>query len=272
MIVREVLQRSATWLSGKGSDAPRLEAELLLAHVLGTERLGLYADAHRRLGDGELESLRGLLRRRADGEPVAYLTGHREFYGLELEITRDVLVPRPETELLVDRARELRPARILDLGTGSGCVAIACAKQLADAAVTATDLSPAALEVAARNAARHGVADRIRFLEGDLFFALEPADLFDLIVSNPPYVAAGEAAGVAAHEPRLALYAGKQGLEVIGRLLAGAGGHLAAGGTLLVEIGEDQEAAVRELAAAHFGHVGITHDLRRLPRVLEARA
>lgn len=272
MIVREVLQRSATWLSEKGSDAPRLEAELLLAHVLGTERLGLYADAGRQLGDRELESLRGLLRRRAGGEPVAYLTGHREFYGLELEITRDVLVPRPETELLVDRARELEPGRILDLGTGSGCVAIACARQLPEAAVTATDVSAAALEVAARNAARHGVSDRIRFLEGDLFAPLAGDDRFDLIVSNPPYVPEGEAAEVAAHEPRLALYGGEKGMQVIGRLLAGAGSHLADGGTLLVEIGEDQEAAVRDLADAHFGHVEITRDLRRLPRVLEARA
>ncbi|MHC4974747.1 MAG: peptide chain release factor N(5)-glutamine methyltransferase [Planctomycetota bacterium] len=264
MIVREVLQRSATWLDKKGSEAARLEAELLLAHVLGTERLGLYAAAERRLGDGELESYRGLLRRRADGEPVAYLTGRREFYGLELEITRDVLVPRPETELLVDRARELRPARILDLGTGSGCVAIACASQMPDATVTATDVSDSALEVASNNAARHGVSDRIRFLQGDLFDPLTEDERFDLIVSNPPYVPEGEAASVAAHEPRLALYAGKEGLEVIERLLAAAPGHLAGGGTLLIEIGEDQEAAVRECAAAHFGQVQITPDLRRL--------
>jgi release factor glutamine methyltransferase len=271
VIVREVLQRSATWLSRKGSTAPRLEAELLLAHVLGTARLGLYTDAERRLDDGELDSYRGLLRRRAGGEPVAYLTGRREFYGLEFLVTRDVLVPRPETELLVDRARELRPARLLDLGTGSGCVAIACAKQLPGAAVTATDVSGAALEVAAKNAARHGVADRIRFLEGDLFSPLEPTERFDLVVSNPPYVAEGEAAAVAAHEPHLALYGGKRGLEIIERLLAAAPAHLAEGGTLLVEIGEDQEAGVRECAVAHYARVEVRRDLRRLPRVLEAR-
>jgi release factor glutamine methyltransferase len=272
VIVREVLQRSATWLDKKGSEAARLEAELLLAHVLGTERLGLYTDAERRLEDGELDSYRGLLRRRAEGEPVAYLTGRREFYGLELEITRAVLVPRPETELLVDRARELQPSRILDLGTGSGCVAIACAKQLPDAAVTATDVSEAALEVAARNAARHGVSDRIRLRHGDLFAAVTEDERFDLIVSNPPYVPAGEAAAVAAHEPHVALYGGTSGLEIVERVLGAATGHLAGGGTLLVEIGEDQETAVRDRAAAHFGHVEVLRDLQRLPRVLEARA
>jgi len=272
VIIREVLQRSATWLDKKGSEAARLEAELLLAHVLGTERLGLYTDAERRLEDGELDSYRALLRRRADGEPVAYLTGRREFYGLELAITRDVLVPRPETELLVDRARELQPSRILDLGTGSGCVAIACAKQLPDAAVTATDVSEAALEVAAQNAARHGVADRIRFLPGDLFAPLAEGERFDLILSNPPYVPDGQATAVAAHEPHLALYAGASGLDVIERMLAAAPGHLSDGGTLLVEIGEDQEAAVREHAATHFGVVEVRPDLQRQPRVLEARA
>ena len=268
MIVREVLARSATWLAGKGSDAARLEAELLLAHVLSTERLGLYVEAHRSLVEGELDKYRQLLRRRADGEPVAYITGRREFYGLGLEITRDVLVPRPETELLVDRARELKPQTVLDLGTGSGCIAIACKAKLPDAAVTATDVSAAALELAARNAARHGA--EIRFLEGDLFAAVPAGERFDLIVSNPPYVPDGEAAEVAAHEPHGALYAGPAGLDVIRRILAEAPGRLNEGGALLVEIGEDQEAEVRGSAAAHFGTIRVHSDLSGHPRVLEA--
>ncbi|MHC4668540.1 MAG: peptide chain release factor N(5)-glutamine methyltransferase [Planctomycetota bacterium] len=271
MIVKEVLARSASWLAAKGCDAARLEAELLLAHVLRTERLGLYTAAERPLDEGELNAYRGLLRRRARGEPVAYLTGRREFYGLELRITRDVLVPRPETELLVDRARELGPATLLDLGTGSGCIAIACAVKLPDAAATATDVSEAALELAAQNAARHGVADRIRFLRGDLFEAVPDGERFDLIVANPPYVPEGQAAALAVHEPPLALYGGPRGMEIVERILAGTPGRLAEGGTLLLEIGEDQEQAVRACAGEAFGHVEIRRDLQGLPRVLEAR-
>ena len=162
MTVSEVLQRSASWLSGKGSSSGRLEAELLLAHVLQAERLDLYVRAHDVLAEPEVDAYRALLRRRADGEPVAYLTGKHEFYGLEFTITSDVLVPRPETELLVDRTRELKPATLLDLCTGSGCVAVACAVRLPAVAVTATDASAAALDVARGNAERHGVSVRLQ--------------------------------------------------------------------------------------------------------------
>jgi len=271
VIVAEVLQRSAAWLRGKGSPSARLEAELLLAHVLALGRIDLYTGADRPLGEAELEAYRTLLRRRAGGEPVAYLTGRKEFYSLELKVTRDVLVPRPETEQLVDRAREIGGARVLDVGTGSGCIAVALAKHLPDAALTATDVSPAALAVARENAARHGFLERIRFLEGDLFAPLPAGERFDLVLSNPPYVAEGQAAGVAAHEPGPALFAGPRGLDVIGRLLAGAPGVLAPGGTLLVEIGDDQADEVRALAAAHFADVAIRKDLAGLPRLLEAR-
>jgi len=265
VIVRDLLQRSSAWLADKGSASARLDAELLLAHVLDTERIGLFTASDRPLEDGELDRYRGLLRRRAVGEPVAYLTGHREFYGLEFEVTSDVLVPRPETELLVDRARELKPKTLLDVGTGSGCVAVACAVRLPEADVSATDTSDAALAVARRNAERHGAG--IRFSPADLFGTL---GRFELIVSNPPYVPDGQAADIGRHEPHVALYAGPDGMEVLRRLISGAPAHLESGGTLLAEIGEDQEEAVRAEAESHFAHVTVHRDLAGHPRVLEA--
>jgi len=268
--VREVIQRSASWLGDKGFPSARLEAELLLAHLLGVDRVVLYTQSDRPLDGGELDRCRALLRRRATGEPIAYLTGCREFYGLDFAVGPAVLVPRPETELLVDRARELEPSRFLDVGTGSGCIAVACAVRLPEAEGTATDVSAAALDVARGNAARHGVAERVRFLEGDLFAPLD-GERFDLIASNPPYVAVGEAAEVARHEPALALFAGERGLDVIARLLAEAPAHLEAGGTLLMEIGEEQGDEVRALAARHFRRVEIHPDLSGHPRILEAR-
>lgn len=275
MTVQEVLRRSAGWLRDKGLESPRLEAELLLAHVLGGERLDLYTQGDRPLVAPELDAYRTLLRRRAAGEPSAYLTGAREFYGLAFEVGPAVLVPRPETELLVDRARELAPRRILEIGTGSACIAVTCARRLEDAALVATDVSAAALEIARRNAERHGVADRIRFLEGDLFAPLDPAGRFDLIVSNPPYVAEdlrGQARDGDAlrHEPRGALFAGADGLAVLDPLVAGAPARLAEGGTLLVEIGEDQEDAVLERARRVFARAEVRRDLAGHPRILEA--
>jgi release factor glutamine methyltransferase len=272
--VREILKRSASWLTRKGHESSRLEAELLLAHVLDVDRVALYTDLERSLRESEIDAYRDLLRRRGDGEPVAYLTGQREFYSLTLEITQDVLVPRPETELLVDRALELGGARLLDLGTGSGCIAIALAVQLPEASVTATDLSARALEVARRNAERHEVVDRIRLLEGDLYAALpqDAGERFDLVLCNPPYVAVGGAdENVARHEPDGALYGGREGLDVIRRVIAGAPEVLADDGALLMEIADDQAAAVAELAGEFFGRVEIRKDLQRLPRVLEAR-
>ena len=271
MIVKEILRRSASWLAGKGFESARLEAELLLAHVLGVSRLELYTESERPLEQREVDAYRALLRRRAEGEPAAYLTGEREFYGLAFHVDADVLVPRPETELLVDRARELRPATVLDLGTGCGCIAVACAVRLPEAALVATDLSARALEIAEVNARRHGVADRIRFLEGDLFRPLEEGERFDLVVSNPPYVPEGRAREVGRHEPHAALYSGADGLDLLRRLVPAAGAHLAPAGTLLAEIGEDQGEAVRALAREHFASVEIHPDLAGLDRYLEAR-
>lgn len=269
MRVREVLRSSAAWCTRRGIPSPRLEAEVLLAHALGIERIGLYLDGERPLVEAELEAYRRLLRRRAAGEPSAYLTGRREFYGLAMRVTPAVLVPRPETELLVDRARELAPDSLLDLCTGSGCIAVACAKRLPACRITATDLCADALAIARENAERHGVADRIAFHEGDLFSALPAPHPYDLIVSNPPYVADGTRPEIVAHEPSRALYAGPDGTDLLRRILAEAPRWLAPGGTLLCEIGEDQEGLAG--AAAHFREVIVRRDLAGLPRVLEAR-
>lgn len=271
MIVRELIQRSASWLAGKGFDSARLEAELLLAHVLQTERLRLYVESDKPLDDAEVDSFRELLKRRARGEPSAYITGGKEFYGIAFEVTPDVLIPRPETELIVDRARTLKPARILDVGTGSGCIAVACAVRLPEAAIVATDISPAALAVAAKNANGAGVSERVEFREGDLLAPVQADERFDLIVSNPPYVAPGAALPeVDLHEPHLALYAGADGLDILKRLIPAARAHLAEGGTLLVEIGEDQSEAVQALARPHFTDVAVLADLASLPRLLVA--
>ncbi len=241
---------------------------MLLAHVLGVERIGLYLDGERPLVEAELAAYRVLLRRRAGGEPSAYLTGRREFYGLEMLVTPAVLVPRPETEMLVDRARELSPATLLDLCTGSGCIAVACAVRLPACAITATDICAEALAVARENAARHGVGARIDFREGDLFAALPAPHPFDLVLCNPPYVAEET---LLTSEPKRALYAGPDGMALLNRLIADAPRWLAPGGRLLCEIGEDQRERVLAAAAPHFREVSVRRDLAGHPRVLEAR-
>lgn len=255
------------------SPSAALDAELLVARVLGLGRAALAAEPQRALAPGELTTLEALARRRLAGEPVAYLTGRREFWSLELEVTPDVLVPRPETELLVERmlaaiAGLARPA-VLDLGTGSGAIALAVARERADAAVTATDASPAALAVARRNAARLGLAN-LRFFAGDWYEPLGGAR-FDAIASNPPYVAEGDPALAGlAHEPRLAVSAGPDGLAALAAVTAGAAAHLAPGGRLLLEHGAAQGAAVRALfGAAGFERIETRRDLAGHERVTE---
>ncbi|HEX5137460.1 MAG TPA: peptide chain release factor N(5)-glutamine methyltransferase [Planctomycetota bacterium] len=269
MTVQEILGRATKRLRESAILSARLEAELLLAHALRVRRLDLHAAGARTLVPAELSAYEALLDRRARGEPVAYLTGRREFYSLELEVTSDVLVPRPETEMLVDRVLALRPGRLLDLGTGSGCVAVACAAHLKGCSVTATDVSAKALAVARRNAERHGA--RVRFLEGDLYGALPEGERFDVIASNPPYVRAAEAARVATHEPLLALDGGPEGLSLLARVIEGAPGRLEPEGTLLCEIGEDQEAAALRLAEGRFASAEVERDLAGNPRMLRAR-
>ncbi|HWN07445.1 MAG TPA: peptide chain release factor N(5)-glutamine methyltransferase [Steroidobacteraceae bacterium] len=258
---------------GAASPSAALDAEILVAHVAGTGRPALAADPDRPLCPEELLALESLARRRLAGEPVAYLTGRREFWSLDLEVTPEVLVPRPETELAVERVLAAlgdggQPA-VLDLGTGSGAIALAVAHERPDAAVTATDVSAAALAVAKRNATRLGLKN-LRFLEGSWFDPLA-GSRFDVIASNPPYVAAGDPALAAlAHEPRAALLGGTDGLAAIEAIVCAAPFHLEPGGWLIVEHGAAQGAAVRALfAAAGLAAVATRPDLAGHERVTE---
>jgi release factor glutamine methyltransferase len=265
------------------TDAPRLEAEVLLAHILGTSRAVLMAHPERPLTSGQLGRYTALVRHRASNYPLPYLTGRVEFYGLELEVTPEVLIPRPETETLVDLALARRPAAIVDVGTGSGCIAVSLAARLPEAVIYAIDISTVAVAVARRNAERNGVADRVRLMVGDVL-SPRPGPV-DLIVSNPPYIPAGEYASLPAsvrnHEPWLALDGGPDGLAVIRRLLAEAPAVLRGpepaegrpGGGLLIEIGADQGKAASYLARTFFPHatVRVHRDLAGRNRVLEVR-
>ena len=244
-------------LGAKGVESARLDAELLLADTLGLTRVELYTNYDRPLQKEEVDRFRDLLRRRAMREPVAYILGRREFWSLDFEVDRRVLIPRPETETLVEAALEVLGARtsgaapaLLDLGTGSGALAIALAVEIPALRVVATDIAAAALEVAPRNAARHDVADRIDFRQGDLYAAVREDERFDAVVSNPPYCRRAELAGlepeVREWEPGCALVSGTDGMDVTRRIVAGAGKFLAPDGWLLVEVGTQAE-DVRDL-------------------------
>jgi release factor glutamine methyltransferase len=252
----------------------RLDAQLLLAHVLGITRARLLAHPEAPCSAAQALSYRELLSRRATGEPVAYLVGHREFWSLKLAVGPAVLVPRPETELLVERALARGPAtaaRVADLGTGSGAVALALASERPDWHVVATDLCPAALDLARDNAAALGLS-RIEFRLGDWYAPLA-GELFDLLVSNPPYVAAADPALLLLqHEPRLALTPGEDALAALRTLAAGAAVHLALGGWLMLEHGADQGPPVRAaLVLAGFRHVRSHRDLAGHERMTEGQ-
>jgi release factor glutamine methyltransferase len=255
------------------TDTPLLEAEVLLTHVMGVLRTTLLAHPERLLSADQLNDYQALIRRRAAGYPLPYLTGRIEFHGLEFEITPEVLIPRPETETLVDLALARRPEAIVDVGTGSGCIAVALAVRLPRATVCAIEISPAALAVARRNMERHGVAGRVRLIAGDVLNPRpSPADL---IISNPPYIPTGDCAllptAIRNHEPRQALDGGPDGLAIIRRLLAQAPAVLKPEGTLLIEIGADQSEAASRLAHTYFPEAAIrVHpDLAGHDRVLE---
>ncbi|MDQ3370591.1 MAG: peptide chain release factor N(5)-glutamine methyltransferase [Myxococcota bacterium] len=258
-----------------GIGASRLEAQLLLAHVLQCSRVQLYTGFDKPLGEEELAAYRGLIKRRLAGECVSYLLGEQEFWGLPFHVDRSVLVPRPDTETVIEVARALRtdraaPCRVLDLCTGSGAIAIALAKELPAAHVVATELSPEAAAIAAKNAARNGFAERVEVRTGDLFAPVE-RERFDLIVSNPPYIASAVIATLSAEvrgEPRMALDGGADGLRFYDRICSAARDHLLPGGALVVEHGYDQAAAVRErFERAGFADVTLVHDLGKQPRV-----
>jgi release factor glutamine methyltransferase len=247
-----LLNWTEKFFAQKGVESPRLDAQVLLAHSLGCKRIDLYARSSEEAPETERTRFRDLVRRRVEGCPVAYLVGVKEFYLLPFEVTPAVLIPRPATEALVlaalERLKPLAAPRVLDVGTGSGCIGVSIAKQHAAATIIATDRSRDALAVARRNAERHTVANRVTFVESDLFAGLTPGPPFDLILSNPPYVRTSDLAGLASdvrdHEPREALDGGPDGFALIDRLLEDAPAHLAPGGWLLVEIGSDQGGAM----------------------------
>lgn len=257
--VARLLAWTQEFFTQRGLSDARLCAEILLAHSMQTERLRLYTCWETEPAEAARTTFRALVKEAAAGRPIAYLIGRKEFLSLAFEVTPDVLIPRPETEILVERAINLvrkggtdHPWRVLDVGTGSGCIAISLARHVPSATVAASDVSEAALTVAQRNAERHGVHERITWRCGDLLSPWTNEPPFDLVVSNPPYVATEGAPlerSVRDHEPHVALFAGGDGLDVIRRLLRDVPRHLRPGGHLLMEIGFDQAAAVRQLAA-----------------------
>jgi len=288
--VRCLLKRGIELLRRAQVPSFTLAAELLLLHATGRDRTWIYSHPEEVLSAQEVEKFFALVHRRANGEPTQYLNGKQEFWGLEFEVSPDVLIPRPETEHLVEVAldrlavREVRAGRdprlsgenltLVDIGTGSGCIAVAIAKELPAAKVYATDISLKALATARRNAALHHLTHRIQFVESNLLQALA-AFAFDLIVSNPPYIGLSDAASlpveVRDHEPPQALFGGPEGYELYGNLILQAALQLKPGGLLVLELGHNSLSAVRPLLdGSTWTNVGVTKDLAGIDRVLSA--
>jgi release factor glutamine methyltransferase len=268
-----------------------LAAELLLLHVAGKDRTWLYAHPEDELSPEQELKFFALIASRVAGVPIQYLTGKQEFWGIEFEVTHDVLIPRPETEHVIEVAldrlavREIRAGRkqtlsgeglnIADIGTGSGCIAVALAKDLPGAQFVATDISPRALEVARRNAERAGFADRIKFVLSNLLDEIPSSQRFQLIASNPPYIGRNEASTLARevrdHEPETALFGGEEGYELYADIVTQSAGHLEPGGILVLELGHNSLPAVQPLfESPEWTHVGVTNDLAGIPRVIAA--
>jgi release factor glutamine methyltransferase len=269
--VGKLLVWTTDFLRRKGAESPRLDAEVLLAKVLDWPRVQLYTHYAEPVGERERSAYRELVRRRAEGMPVAYLVGRKEFFSMPLTVGPAVLIPRPDTEtVVVEFLMHLRGAenpRAIDVGTGSGAIALACAQRHPTARFVAIDLSVEALAVARRNAESLGLADRVEFRQGDLYEPVEGEPAFDAILSNPPYIPTGDIAGlergVRDYEPHLALDGGPDGLDVVRRLIAGAPSRLKPGGHLILEIGTAQEGPVRDLIAAE-------SDLELAPTIRDA--
>ncbi len=287
--VRTALKRGIAELRDANVPSYTLAAELLLLHVLGRDRAWLYAHPEEVIPGLDAHRFLSLILRRAEGEPTQYLTGKQEFWGLEFEVTPDVLIPRPETEHVIEVAldrlsvRELRAGRkqtltgdglnIIDVGTGSGCIAIALAKELPGARIVATDISDVALAVARRNAARHAFANNITFLKHNLLGGM--AAKYELVVSNPPYVGHKEKESlmreVRDHEPEMALYGGEEGYELYAELIAQAARSVVPGGLLVLELGHNSLLAVHPLLELpHWTNVAVTKDLAGIDRVIAA--
>ncbi|MCX5848347.1 MAG: peptide chain release factor N(5)-glutamine methyltransferase [Deltaproteobacteria bacterium] len=281
MIVHDILNESTKALEAMGIPSARLDAEVLLSFCLGCDRLEFFKNPEMTINEAQLSVFRNFMARRLQWEPVAYITGRKEFWSLTLEVNKTVLIPRPDTEIIVEEAlnicREIEYSEmnILDIGTGSGAIAIALAKELPNAKVMATDISEAALNLARKNADTIGLTGKINFRQGDLF---EPVEgIFDIIVCNPPYISAKDyeklPAGVKDYEPPEALLAGKSGLEFYKKLIYQAAGHLKKNGWLLLEIGAKQEADVRGImeSSGCYNSIEMRRDYAGLPRVIKAR-
>jgi release factor glutamine methyltransferase len=294
MQVKDLLRQTKQRLEDAGITDAELEASLLLAHLLGVDKVRVHLSGQDTLNSNDLGLFEALLTRRLNREPLAYILGSKEFWSLEFNVSKNVLIPRPETEFLVETVLQVfnyqanspnRSFSILDLGTGSGVIAIVLAREIQSASVLAIDYSEAALQVAVKNAAKHGVSDRVHFLNSDWFAAIKPGEKFDLVVSNPPYVAreildkpCGNSPDalepeVVGHEPRMALDGGLQGLQSIIQISDKLLSFLKPGGWFFMEIGADQAAEVVNHfnGIAEFGCIKVYEDYAGLPRVFQAR-
>ena len=279
LTVLEIIKRTTDFFAAKGIESPRLNAELLIGHALGLKRMELYLQFERPLAEAELEKIRPLVRRRAQREPLQYVVGETEFCGLRLKVDRRALIPRPETERLVElviAGCSASPGRVLDLGTGSGAIALALAQAFSGATVIGLDVSEDALALAAENAARAGSTERVRFLRSDWFAALAPGEQFEVIVANPPYLSVEETAQTAPEvrefEPATALTAAENGLAAAREIITRAPAFLAPGGLLALETGIAQHAELREIAAsAGFARTESHRDLTGRDRFVLAR-
>ena len=278
--IAEALSESTRFLKEAEVPEPQLNSQILLAHAIGSDRTHLIINFNQQVNPDESEQFWTLVRRRAEGEPVQYITGVQEFYGLEFEVNRSVLIPRPETELIVEEVAGLAPHQeaqlLIDVGTGSGCLAIALARELPLAKVIATDISNAALDVARRNADRLGVSERIQFLETDLLEGVIATEHADFIVSNPPYVAAHELPNIQREvrdwEPSVALTDFGDGLSFFRRLFDAAPSRLKRGGYLLCEMGFTQSEQVKALAEERpWSEMRFLDDLQGIPRTIVLR-
>ncbi len=283
--IQKLLGWVAEYLKNKGIDSPRLSAELLLSYVVGLKRIELYTQFDRIVTQQQLDKLHNLVERAGKKEPIPYIVGKTEFYSLELNVTADCMIPRLETELLVERAIEFLRSRsgnqlICDLCTGSGCIAVAIARNYPDCQIIATDICDAALNVAAKNIKKHNLKDRIKLLCGDLFDPIVPqldVEKFDLIVCNPPYVSAAEFEkldkNVRDYEPKVALFAGDDGLDIYRRIIDKVGQFLKPNAALMLEVGYNQGQNVRELLEQIriFTEITIEKDFRDNDRIAIAK-
>lgn len=282
--ITQAINEGASRLRAAATDHDRQTAGVLLAHLLGVDRAYLLTRSNEHISGTHYEDYLRLVERRAAGEPLQYITGHQEFYGLDFRVTPAVLIPRPETEFLVERIISLMDDSMLsplivDVGTGSGCIAVTLAVNVPRARVIATDLSAAALEVARTNAEHHGAEDRIEFFQGDLFEPLETHHIensVDVLASNPPYVNEGQAELIQREvrdwEPREALFGGVEGLDFYRRLLAEGLTFVKTGGYMIFEIGYDQLGAITEIiAAVEWELVDVVNDLQGIPRTVTLR-